>query len=263
MHFSVKDLHIECADNQIEEIVKDADGVYYATFDFDADWDGKAKTARFLYNDKYVDSLVSRDNKCIVPSEIISYPADFKIVVYADEYNESLVTSNYVCVRIIKSLLSQCGYSLPEGTDVYTKIAQTAGEALSIARSVEERANSGEFNGRDGDDLSADKMDKFGEYDGNTLTLLNKAMTVATQDHKGTVRFNGVASLLRTASLLLITDTLRLRSYNGDANTGVLLHGLSTPDGTNITQAVNVEYLNNIVGEINNVLASVVTGGDS
>ncbi len=159
MHFIIKDLRIGCDGHEIEELIADNDGYYHASFEFDAAWDGVAKTARFICKDGYRDSLIGPDDTCLVPSEVLYCPGLLQVGVFAGEYGESLLTTNSACVRVIKSILTDSNYGLPDDPDpnIYTQIANMAADALKIAQSVEDRANAGEFNGRDGLDGAVDQ----------------------------------------------------------------------------------------------------------
>lgn len=158
MHFIIKDLHIGCDGHEVEELIADNDGYYHASFEFDEAWAGMAKTARFICEDGYRDSLIGPDDTCLVPSEVLHCPGLLHVGVYSGEYGESLLTTNSVCVRVSRSIFTDSNYGLPDDPDpnIYTQIVNMAADALKMAKSVEERANSGEFNGRDGKDAVTD-----------------------------------------------------------------------------------------------------------
>ena len=153
MHFIVKDLHIGCDGHEIEELIADNNGYYRASFEFDEGWHGVAKTARFICNDNHYDSLIEYDNTCLIPCEVLQGPCMLNICVYAGEYGESLLTDT-VCVRVTVSIITDSNYLLPYDPDpnIYTHIVNIAADALKVAQSIEQRANSGEFNGKDGKD---------------------------------------------------------------------------------------------------------------
>lgn len=154
LHFIVKDLHICCDGHEIEELIADNEGYYHASFEFDEEWDNVAKTARFICDTGYADSLIGPDNTCLIPSEVLHCPGLLRVGAYAGVYEESLLTTNVAYLRLSKSIFTDSTYGLPDdpSPSIYTQIANAAADALKIAMSVEERANNGEFNGRDGAD---------------------------------------------------------------------------------------------------------------
>lgn len=108
----------------VENKIAEADGVIYvcgnsdfaAKFDFDSEWDAyDTKTARFSYNNSYVDVVFS-GNQCPIP--IISDTYFFHIGVYAG----NLHTTTPARVPCKKSIL--CGSGIPAAppNDIYNKI---------------------------------------------------------------------------------------------------------------------------------------------
>ena len=119
---------------------------YECEFLFDEEWEQHSiKTARFKVNGDYTD-VVFEGNICNMP--IIS---DAKIVwigVFAGE----LSTSTPAIVHCKHSILDGEDTPAPPREDVYSQIVTMCEEAVETARSVEERADNGEFNGKDGKD---------------------------------------------------------------------------------------------------------------
>ena len=156
MHFNIQDLRISCDGHEIEELIADKDGYYHASFEFDDAWAGLTKTARFMYGHNECDSLIESDNTCLIPIDAIHHLATVNVLVFAGEYGTSLVT-NSACLKVVKSTVTVSNYDLADDSpNIYTQVAALAADALKVAKSVEDRANNGEFNGRDGADIIGD-----------------------------------------------------------------------------------------------------------
>lgn len=129
---------------------------YECEFKFDKEWEAHSiKTARFKVNGAYTD-VVFEGNVCNMP--IIS---DAKIVwigVFAGE----LSTSTPAIVHCKPSILDGEDTPAPPREDVYSQIIGLCEEAVNAAKSVEERANNGEFKGAPGE--KGDKPVKGVDY---------------------------------------------------------------------------------------------------
>lgn len=108
----------------VENKIAEADGTLYvcgnsdfvAKFAFDAEWESyENKTARFCYNNSYVDVVFTGD-KCPVP--IISGTYFFNIGVYAGD----LHTTTPARVPCKKSILCDTGFPADPPNDVYNQI---------------------------------------------------------------------------------------------------------------------------------------------
>lgn len=108
----------------VENKIAEADGTLYvcgnsdfvAKFAFDAEWEAyENKTARFCYNNSYVDVVFTGD-KCPVP--IISGTYFFNIGVYAGD----LHTTTPARVPCKKSILCDTGFPADPPDDVYNQI---------------------------------------------------------------------------------------------------------------------------------------------
>lgn len=127
---------------------------YECEFLFDEEWDNHSiKTARFRDNGEYTD-VVFEGNVCKMP--IISNAKIVRVGVFAGE----LSTSTPAIVHCKPSILDGEDIPAPPREDVYLQIIGLCNEAVSTAKSVEERANNGEFDGRDGDDYVLTESDK-------------------------------------------------------------------------------------------------------
>lgn len=110
----------------VENKIAEADGTLYvcgnsdfvAKFAFDAEWEAyETKTARFGYNNSYVDVVFTGD-KCPVP--IISGTYFFNIGVYAGD----LHTTTPARVPCKKSILCDTGFPADPPNDVYNQIME-------------------------------------------------------------------------------------------------------------------------------------------
>jgi hypothetical protein len=118
---------------------------FTVVFSFDEEWDAfEVKTARFVYNNRYQDVVFS-GNECAIP--VISDTKLISVGVFAGD----LHTTTPAFIVANKSILN--GSSVPEepSEDVYNQIVGLCNEAVTTANDVEERANNGEFDGKDGD----------------------------------------------------------------------------------------------------------------
>ena len=67
MQFSINKRHINRTD---EELIGD-NADYMARFEFDDEWNGKIKTARFINGNNMVDVLLDENDMCQIPLEIV------------------------------------------------------------------------------------------------------------------------------------------------------------------------------------------------
>lgn len=131
---------------------------YIINFTFDAEWDEhNTKTARFGFTQngvkKFID-VIFDGNVCNMP--VLSNTTTVEIGVYAGD----LHTTTPCLLSCKKSILCEGGTPEEPPEDIYNQIIEKCDEAVSKAASVEERANNGEFNGKDGDDYILTEDDK-------------------------------------------------------------------------------------------------------
>lgn len=88
MIFTIVNREIECDESWL--IGNNAD--YKAEFEFDSEWDGLTKTARFQMNKSYVDVIIN-DNTCIIPEEILK-KGILKVGVYSDDKSTTFCELN-------------------------------------------------------------------------------------------------------------------------------------------------------------------------
>ena len=134
---------IATADNK--EFVCSNSG-YSVKFDFDEEWDKfTIKTARFVWNGKY-EEVVFKGDTCSVP--VIDKADSLVVGVYAGD----LRTTTPALFKCKRSVLCSDPYHADPPEDVYNQLVTICNEAMGVVKDIEDRANSGEFNGKDGRD---------------------------------------------------------------------------------------------------------------
>lgn len=126
---------------------------YTAHFTFDEGWDKyPVKTARFVPKGQPPIDVVFEGDDCPVPVMANVYGID--VGVYAGD----LITTTPAYLPAKKSIL--CGSDAPQDPpkNVYDQIMEKVNEAVKTADDVEKRANAGEFNGKDGADVTAQNI---------------------------------------------------------------------------------------------------------
>ena len=88
---------------------------YIAEFEFDEEWTGKIKTARFEKDGTFIDQLLSLD-KCTIPVEVLK-GGMVRVGVYADK-----MATSYVEQFIKPSVLDKDGTPIPPSEDIYRQI---------------------------------------------------------------------------------------------------------------------------------------------
>lgn len=109
LHFQVLDKVISFLDGAAAEVVADNHGNICISIEFDEQWDGVGKTARFIYNGQWKDVPLNTDGECICPSEVVK-KGRFSLGVYGAE----LKTTTPIVVNVKASILSDCEGELPE-----------------------------------------------------------------------------------------------------------------------------------------------------
>lgn len=88
---------------------------YIAEFEFDEEWTGKIKTARFEKDGTFIDQLLSMD-KCTIPVEVLK-GGMVRVGVYADK-----MATSYVEQFVKPSVLDKDGTPIPPSEDIYRQI---------------------------------------------------------------------------------------------------------------------------------------------
>lgn len=111
MQFTVSKRQIQCTNEKL--IGDNAD--YTATFSFDAEWEGKVKTARFMHGSRFIDKVLENDT-CTIPVEVLKQ-GYIRIGVFTAE-----MTSTYCEVFIRESIKEKNGAPIAPTPDVYAQI---------------------------------------------------------------------------------------------------------------------------------------------
>lgn len=99
---------------------------YTIKFKFDEEWSNETvKTARFVWNNQYVD-VVFTDDICEVP--VIVNTEILAVGVFAGD----LTTSTPAIIHCSKSILCEDGFPVEPSEDVYTQIMKLINEKLNI-----------------------------------------------------------------------------------------------------------------------------------
>ena len=121
---------------------------YVINFAFDEEWNSHPlKTAQFNYlSDGKLNSVpvIFEGSECAVP--VLKNTSYVEIGVFAG----NLQTTSILTIPCRRSILCKTGTPPAPENDVYSVILKKVDETLTTARNVEERANNGEFNGKDG-----------------------------------------------------------------------------------------------------------------
>ena len=123
---------------------------YVVDFVFDEEWDEhEVKTAVFIVNGES-HKVVFEGNVCKFP--VVQNTMTVKVGVFAGTIDDgTLSTSTPALVRCKPCVTDGDTLPAPPQDDVYNQIVDLCNEAVSTAKSVEERANNGEFNGEKGE----------------------------------------------------------------------------------------------------------------
>ena len=124
---------------------------YVVDFVFDEEWDEhEVKTAVFIVNGECY-KVVFEGNVCKFP--VIQNTMAVKVGVFAGTIDDGTLSTSTPALVRCKACVTD-GDTVPAHPqdDVYNQIVGLCNEAVSTAKSVEERANNGEFKGEDGKD---------------------------------------------------------------------------------------------------------------
>jgi hypothetical protein len=124
---------------------------YVIDFEFDEEWNAhNVKTAVFKVNGEIV-RKVFEGTVCEMPvfqNTLVAW-----VGVFAGTIDDgTLSTSTPALVRCKPCVTDGDTLPAPPPDDVYNQIVELCNEAVNTAKSVEERANKGEFNGEKGED---------------------------------------------------------------------------------------------------------------
>lgn len=137
LHFHVVDKRMTLAEGSMNEVVSDNFGNICIRIDFDEQWDGVGKTARFIYGGQYIDVVLDSDNECICPCEVVK-KGRFELGVFGAD----LKATTPVIVNVAASIISESGSEMPPDPqdDVYTQLLKICVEARDEAEAATQAA---------------------------------------------------------------------------------------------------------------------------
>ena len=141
--FDVKNQIISRTDTN--RVVADSKNYLYAEFKFTSDWNG-TKTA--IFSNDNVETTYEQlltDDKCLVPAEVLKAGT-----LCVSAFCGDLVTANKAYLVVEESGLKDGETPQPPTPDIYTQILEKAEYAETVASEIQEKADSGAFNGKDG-----------------------------------------------------------------------------------------------------------------
>lgn len=121
-------------------------------FQFDADWDGLNRTAVFQAGECIKPVILDDSNKCSIPWEVLQVP---RVALYAGVYgtNEGgdvVLPTVWASLGEVKQGATCGEETQPPTPELYDQILGIAKNAESIAKSVRDDADAGEFDGEPG-----------------------------------------------------------------------------------------------------------------
>lgn len=122
------------------------------TFILSDDFDGLSSVAVFEGSGASVDVALMSDT-CVVPPEVVATPGGYlRIGVYARNGEGTIVIPTvWVSTQVILPGAEPSGVDPSQPTPDWTaQVQEAAAEALSIAQSIEQRADAGDFDGEQG-----------------------------------------------------------------------------------------------------------------
>lgn len=122
------------------------------------DWNG---TITAVFNDKK--QVLNEERVCEVPWEVLQNPGIVKVSAFCGY----LLTSTIATIEVVPSGGTDGTVTEPPTPDVYAQITSLAQNAVDTANSVQQRADAGEFNGRDApqiDDTQASPRNPWSGY---------------------------------------------------------------------------------------------------
>ena len=147
--FVVKKQHIIRATD--EDLVAGGQNYFYAIFEIGNTWKKISNPkALFVRDDvqKLMDLTVGADClECKIPWEVMATAGIFHVGIFG---GDRLLT-NYAYVKVKKGCLTEGDEPEAPTPDWFTEMEKMCNDAIDTATSIEERANNGEFDGKDGE----------------------------------------------------------------------------------------------------------------
>lgn len=98
---------------------------YVAHFNFDSEWDGKKKTARFIQGDRFVNRVLT-DDTCDFPPEVLKNG-----FVEVGVFSGDDLVSTGAKVPIYASILQKAGLPADPTPDVYAQLMEAWGNMVN------------------------------------------------------------------------------------------------------------------------------------
>ena len=230
---------------------------YIINFQFSEEWNNHpVKTARFVWNNQYED-VIFTGNECSVPK--ITNAITCAVGVYAGD----LITTTPAFIGCLKSIICEEGTPAEPSSDVYAQIMRLMEETKTLAQSVREDADAGEFKGDPGADGLTPYIKEGNWWIGDDDT----GVPAANPE-------NLVERLTSTENNLVYVERSRGRGIVGyklhqspvangiperDANGNINVPETPSHD----TSAVAKKYVDNITGDIETALDSIIAMQES
>lgn len=134
---------------------------YKIKFNFDSEWDGKAKVARFIWNGQYEDADIT-DDICNVP--VIRNTTTVNVGVYSGDFEttELKTTTGAVIGCELSILCNEATPSLENDQRYVNEAKEAADKAEAAAKIAEEAANRAEL---EGGGISAEVEERLGDLE--------------------------------------------------------------------------------------------------
>lgn len=183
LQFLINNQYIRRMDKH--RVVADSRNYLDAYFMFSSDWDFLGKTAIFSYEDNCYEVIIV-NNQCKVPPEVIQAP-EFSLSVFGGNQ----ITTNIIQVNVAESGLNDTNQPLPATPNVYNQILelsetayQQSNTALEYVKDMQERADNGEFDGKNGFTFTPN-VDSQGNLSWTNDGDLENPQTVNIRGEKG------------------------------------------------------------------------------
>lgn len=159
VRFTVKQQTLQRIGNY--RLVQDSKNYVQLEFMFlDESWVGVIKTVTFVTKGGNAYAAIMEGNTIKVP-EVCLMDSSFKVSIFGENLDKDIrITTNDIEIQ-----LGESGYKPGEVPpdpmpSVYEDILKKCDDVANIAKDIEDRANAGEFNGKDGDDYVLTDADK-------------------------------------------------------------------------------------------------------
>ena len=85
----------------VNKVVADSQGYLTAAFSFTDDWEGTTKTVQFTRGTTTTNVTLDSNDKCAVPSSVLSGEGEFYVSVYGSKNNQQvIITVNPIKIAV-------------------------------------------------------------------------------------------------------------------------------------------------------------------